>query len=174
VRINIRPIEKNELEWLLNQRNNPILYNNFNQPVPLTYEQQLLWYENEVLAKKTFAYIILLDHIKIGYIALQNINWVSRSAEISHFLDPEYDEIFALAAHISLLGMAFDSLNLNRIHSICFEFNSIYKALCGLGFQIEGTAREVCFKNNRYWDGYYISILNKDFKREEKIAKNIS
>jgi len=173
VRIHLRPIERDDLEWVILQRNNPVLYNNFNQPTPLTYEQQLNWYENEVLTKKTFAYIILLDHIKIGYIALQNINWVTRSAEISHFLDPEYDEIFALSAHISMLRMAFDSLNLNRIHSICFEFNSIYKCLEALGFKVEGTARDICFKSGRYWNGYYIAILNKDFKREGEIGKNI-
>ncbi len=166
MRVHLRPVVKDDMEWLLNHRNNPVLYANFNQPLPLTYAQQMDWYEKEILTKKAFAYTVTLNNVRIGYIALQNINWVNRVAEVSHFIDPEYDTMFAITAHLALMRIAFESLNINRIQSICFEFFPIYKELEKIGFKVEGTARQICFKDGKYHNGFYISILKEDFKSE--------
>jgi len=168
MKINLRPITKDDLEWILRHRNDPVLYNCFNQAMPLTMEQELSWYENEVLNKKTFAFNICINNTKIGYIALQNINWITRSAEVSHFIDPEYDPLFITCAHAAICQVAFNALNLNRIHSICFCFNKVYEVLEKLGFKREGVAKEIGFKNGKYTDGYYMSLMREDFKKMEK------
>ena len=164
MRLKLRPLEKDDLQWILRYRNNPAFFVNFNQPMPLSYEHQLSWYENEVQTKKTLAYIITLNDKKVGYIALQNINWITRSAEISHFVLEDYSKDFIVFAHAIILELAFKSLNLNRIYSTCFEFNDVYKVLEGFGFKIEGTLRESCFKNGKYFNSYLIALLKNEYK----------
>ena len=124
-----------------------------------------LWYERQVLEKKCFAYIVKLEDIEVGYIALQNFNWVTRSAEVSHFITNEYEpQTFAFYAHYVLLQTAFASLNLNRVHTVCFSFNKVHKTLESLGFKNEGTLRQACFRGNRYHDSYLMAILKEDYK----------
>ena len=103
MRMHLRPIEREDLKWLLENRNNPQLYINFNQPMPLSCEQQEIWYNEQILPKKTFAYIVYINKQKIGYIALQNINWIVRSAEVSHFLTTDVNPELAVFAHEMIL-----------------------------------------------------------------------
>lgn len=168
MRMHLRPIEREDLKWLLENRNNPQLYINFNQPMPLSYEQQEIWYNEQILPKKTFAYIVYINKQKIGYVALQNINWIVRSAEVSHFLTTDVNPELAVFAHEMILVIAFANLNLNRVHSICFEFNPVFNRLKNLGFKSEGTLKQNCFKNGRYWDSQMIAVLREEWNSLSK------
>ena len=162
----LRTVEESDLEWLLTHRNNPLLNVNFNQPMPLSYEDQLAWYKTQVLGRKAYAYIAELNGTKVGYGALQNINWITRSAEISHFVTHEFDSAtFGYMINDILVHMAFFNLNLHKVHSICFEFNNILKELERIGFKKEGTIKDHCYKNGRYFDSYYISVLKDEYER---------
>lgn len=165
MRVLLRPVERTDLEWLLIQRNDSRNFVMFNQPVPLSMAEQVAWFENQVLTHKTFAYMAYLDKIRIGYGALQNVNWVTRSAEISHFIIQEVNPDLAFYVHDCLLYIAFGCLNLNRIHSICFNHNPIFEKLKALGFKSEGTLRESCFKDGEYGDSQMISVLSKEWIR---------
>ncbi len=165
MKIVLRPVEESDLQWLLKYRNDPILNINFNQPTPLSYNDQLNWYKEQVLTKKTLAYIALLENIQIGYIALQNINWITRSAEISHFVIEEFNkETFAELIHISMLRTGFKFLNLHKIYSACFAFNESYKMLEKLGFKVEGVIRDHCFKDGKYSNSWMMSILEGEYE----------
>jgi hypothetical protein len=138
---------------------------NFNQPTPLSYTDQLTWYEEQVLTKKAFPYIAFVNKLRVGYVALQNVNWYVRSAEISHFILPEFNSK-ALAYHIHslMIHTGFNSLNLNRIYSVCFSFNDIKDELLRLGFQVEGTLKQSCYKDGKYWDSYLLAILHENYQ----------
>lgn len=165
MKILLRAVEEEDLKWLLKYRNEPSINMNFNQPTPLSYEEQLNWYKDQVLTKKTFAYIMTLNQVNIGYVAIQNINWITRSAEISHFIVDCFDQsLFCQVAHLIMLQTAFRSLNLHRIHSICFEFNKVIEELKKIGFKIEGVIRDHCFKDGKYFNSYLISILKEDYE----------
>ena len=173
LRLILKPIERADLDWILNNRNDPQKYVNFNQPMPISQEQQLGWYENEVLTKKTFAYIVYLNKMKIGYAALQNINWIVKSAEVSHFIISDINPELAAYAHELILVMGFDNLGLNRIHSVCFEFNPIFEKLKRFGFKLEGTLRQSCFKSGRLWDSYMIAVLKDEWKSLTKLEGKV-
>lgn len=160
----LKPVGKGNLEWLLRYRNDPTLNVNFNQPSPLSMDDQIGWYENQVLTKKAFAYIVYLGDMGIGYIALQNINWITRSAEVSHFIIGDFDQAnFAMMAHEIILNHGFNSLNLHRIHSACFGFNGVKDTLIKLGFKVEGVLRDHCFKLGKYHDSYLLSMLESEY-----------
>lgn len=161
----LKAVDKEDFEWILNHRNNPALNINFNQPMPLTYADQEQWYVTQVLTKRAFAYVVLLGKLKIGYVAVQNINWVTRSAELSHFVCDGFDAVmFAALMHSIMLNHAFNSLNLHRVYTICFAFNRIYDEMIRGGFKKEGVLRDYCFKGGKYHDGYLISILDHEYK----------
>jgi len=172
MRMSLKPVEKEDLDWILTHRNNPQLYINFNQPTPLSYDQQLEWYENQVKPKKTFAYLVYINRQKIGYVALQNINWIVRSAEVSHFLTTDVNPELARFAHEMILVIAFENLGLNRVHSVCFEFNDIFHRLTELGFKKEGLLRQSCFKNGKLWDSFPIAVLKEDWNSLSKGEKS--
>jgi RimJ/RimL family protein N-acetyltransferase len=165
LRMHFKSLEREDLEWLLIQRNLPNNYINFNQPTPLSYANQLSWYENEVLPKKTYAYIIYAGAIRMGYIALQNINWITRSAEVSHFIISDFSPELALYAHQLILDIAFELLNLNRVHSICFEGNPVLERIKPLGFKVEGKLRQYAFKNGKFGDAFMIAVLRSERRK---------
>ena len=167
MRVTLKPVERSDLEWLLFQRNIPENYMMFNQPVPLSYDQQVYWYENQVMTQKAFAYMVFLDKLKIGYVALQNINWITRDAEVSHFIISDVNPNLTLYSHNLILHIAFQDLNLNKVHSICFNHNPVFEKLKALGFKSEGTVRQVCFKSGQYGDGQMISVLRSEWTKLE-------
>ncbi len=165
MKIVLRPVEESDLQWLLKYRNDPILNINFNQPTPLSYKDQFNWYIEQVLTKKTFAYIAMLENIPIGYISLQNINWITRNAEISYFVIEEFNkDTFAELMHISMLRTGFKFLNLHKIYTVCFAFNDSYKILEKLGFKVEGVIRDHCFKDGLYFNSKAMSIFEGEYE----------
>jgi len=165
MKLTLTPVEREHMEWLLRWRNNPALNIYFNQVWPLSMAMQNEWYENQVMAGKTFAYLIMLEDVKVGYAALQNVNWVQRSAEISHFVIEGYNwEMFSLFANATLLRLAFQGMNLHRVHTVCFDMNPVKEILVKLGFKLEGTIRDYTFKNGEYHNGLLMSILDHEHK----------
>jgi hypothetical protein len=165
VNIKIKAIERDDLFWILQYRNDPFLMVNFNQPAPLSMAEQEHWFETQILTKKTLAFIVYLDLKKMGYVALQNINWINRSAEISHFIIEGFNYIaFGNMVIDMMLNLAFNSLNLHKVHTVCFKFNPFYEELLKMGFTLEGTIRDHCFKGGQYYDGYLVSIISDEHK----------
>ena len=163
MRVRLVPLERKDLEWVLAQRNVPNTYVMFNQPVPISMEHQINWFETQVLTQRAFPYIVYLDNIKVGYVALQNINWITRSAEVSHFIILEVNQDLTVYAHECILSIAFNDLNLNRIHSICFNHNPVFEKLKRFGFKSEGTLRQSCFKEGKLGDSQMIAVLREDW-----------
>ena len=165
MKVHLKPIERKDLEWLLAYRNDTTLNINFNQCYPLTMDDQIYWYETKVLPRKTFAYLIYLDNLKIGYIALQNINWISQMAEVSHFITPEYEQkTFGYYAHDVILNTAFGVLGLNRVYTACFLFNDFFNELEKLGFKKEGLMRQSCFRFGKRYDSLLMAVLKDEYK----------
>lgn len=112
----------------------------------------------------------------IGNIALQRINWVSRSAELAIIVgDKKYwNKGVGTEAYMLMLGYAFDRLNLNRISSGQTLQNIGMINVCKkCGMKEEGVARESMFKKGKYIDTVTYSILRREYEnRNSKPVKN--
>lgn len=109
----------------------------------------------------------------VGNIALQKINWINRSAEISILIGNKdyWGKGVATKAYNLLIKYAFKTLNLNRLSSSQTIRNVGMVKVCEkVGMQKEGIIRQALYKDGEYLDCVTYSILLKDFdnKRIEK------
>ena len=103
----------------------------------------------------------------IGYLSLNNIHYINRSAEFGGLIigDKEYQDGFAwIESYLFLYEYAFERLGMNRVsgnnivdHSTSSFIGSIFFA------QKEGVLRQAYYKNGRFYDAVIGSVLSQDY-----------
>ena len=100
----------------------------------------------------------------IGNIALQSINWISRSGEIAFLLGDKnaWGKGYMEEAGKLLMQHAFTNLALHRIYCGTVKENiGMNKLALKLGMQHEGSSVDAFYKNGRYHDIEHYAIINK-------------
>ncbi|MBX9830421.1 GNAT family N-acetyltransferase [Candidatus Babeliales bacterium] len=114
--------------------------------------------------------IVRKDNDKhIGNIALQNINYISRSAEYAIILGDKnsWGKGYAKEASMMLLKHGFLELNLHRVYCGTSVNNVAMQKLAGhLMMKEEGTRRQALFKH-----GQFVDIIDYGVLREEFLAR---
>jgi RimJ/RimL family protein N-acetyltransferase len=65
-----------------------------------------------------------------------------------------------------IVAYAFETLNLNRVWLMVFEYNQRgVRAYEKAGFRVEGRLRQDCFREGRYWDTIYMAILREEWRK---------
>jgi [ribosomal protein S5]-alanine N-acetyltransferase len=102
----------------------------------------------------------------IGNISLQNIDWISRSAEYAVILgDRDYwGKGVAKEASDLIIRHGFMELNIHRIYCGTAEDNlPMQKLAAYLGMEKEGVRKEALFKNGKYKDIYEYGIVRDKY-----------
>lgn len=90
----------------------------------------------------------------------------NNSAETSYIVAPDYWNKGVMTEVLkTIISFGFETLQLNRIAAEFFEGNEASRRVmekCGL--KIEGTARQMYYKNGRYIDSTWCSILHKEYR----------
>ena len=166
--IKIHRVEPEDLEWLRKWRNTPELYVNFNQYREISKREQEEWYEG--LSEVFHPFIVWMGDKRVGSVSLRDINTILRSAEFSIFIVPlERNQGYGTEALRQILDYGFNILNLQVIHSLVFEFNKAIDVYTKFGFHIDGTLRRTCYKNGKYFNSYYISMLREEYDEKYNI-----
>ena len=113
------------------------------------------------------AIIVKEKDIHIGNISLQEIDWVSRSAEFAIILGEKdyWQKGFSYEAAKLIIDYAFDRLNLNRIYCGTSSENiGMQKLAEKLYMKKEGVRRSAMYKMNKYVDIIEYGLLRDDFK----------
>ena len=140
---------------------------------PMSRIQQERYIEsvsNEAHDQRTFA-IETLSHHYIGALDLRNINWIDRHAGIGIVIgDKDYwGKGYGTDAMRVLLRIAFDKMNLHRVHLDVHAFNeravACYKRL---GFKQEGVMREYHYGKGRYHDTIMMGLLASEYRAAPK------
>jgi [ribosomal protein S5]-alanine N-acetyltransferase len=103
----------------------------------------------------------------IGNIALQNINHVARSAELSVIIGEkdEWGKGLGKEACRVICDHGFSAMNLNRIYCGTFDNNQTMKKIAlYLGMKEEGCRRKAAYKNGRYIDIIEYGILKEEYE----------
>jgi len=106
------------------------------------------------------------DDRHVGNIALQEINWVNRSAEFAILIGDRtaWGNGYGRDAARLLLDHGFNALNLHRVHCGTFEDNETMQRLAlYLGMREEGRRREAAFKDGRYVDILEFGVLGNEY-----------
>jgi len=102
----------------------------------------------------------------IGNIALQEINWIYKTAELAVLLGEKehWGKGYSLEAAKLLMTHGFNALNLNRIYCGTFETNvGMQKLAKSLGMKQEGVRRKAVYKNGNYLDLIEFGLLREEF-----------
>ena len=144
--VGLRAIEEDDLEVLLNWRNQPEYRRFFREYRELNRENQKKWFETKVMADehtRMFSIIELDSGNLIGACGLCYIDWPNRCADFSIYIGKDnlyIDEIYAVDASNVLINYGFDELNLHRLWTEIYDIDQKKKWLfASLGFVHEAT-----------------------------------
>lgn len=168
-RVGLRAIDRGDLAQLLVWRNRPDFRRYFREYRELNADQQLAWYESKVLndpGTRMFAIVDLETGRLLGACGLCYIDWINRSADFSIYIgegDLYIDEDIAIDAARTMIGYAFDELNLHRLWSEIYDFDLKKTQMFDtLGFHLDGRHRQTHWSEGRWCDSLFFGLLRSD------------
>ncbi len=161
-------ISADYINWL---NDSEVCRDNSHATFPNTYSKTLSYLESVEGSKNEIVFAIrwIKNDIHIGNISVQNINWISRSAEIAIIIGNKkyWNKGVGSEAYRLVIEYSFQTLNLNRLSSGQTVSNRGMINVCEKsGMKKEGTQREALYKNGKYIDAVVYSILSKDFRKK--------
>lgn len=177
--IGLFAVEKEDLEQLLDWRNNTEFRKHFREYRELNMTMQEKWFEQKVLNDPTtmmFSIRRLSDNELLGCCGFVYINWVHRHADLSLYIGWEdaYIDNYGYAEESCklLFDYGFNELNLNKIWTEIYEFDTpkkkLYDQLC---FKQDGLLRQNYFYDGKWWDSRIMSILAGEYHQREQYEK---
>jgi len=102
----------------------------------------------------------------IGEVALKNIRWYNRKAELSLFLKPEFQgKKIGTEVLKRMMKYAFNTLNFYRLEAEIIDYNEISRRLVEkLNFTLEGRLRQAKYHDGKYFDILRYGILKPEFE----------
>lgn len=105
----------------------------------------------------------------IGYMSLNNIHYINRSADFGGIIigDSNYNDGFAwIESYLFIMEYAFERLGMNRLYgsSIVGHKQSNLAGDLFL-FELEGMLRQAIYKNGKYYDLRISSILKEEYNK---------
>lgn len=165
--VGLRSIEPSDLDQLLAWRNKPEFRRYFREYRELTYEQQRSWYKEKVLndpATCMFAIVCAETGRLIGACGLCYIDWINRSSDFSIYIghdDLYIDDKYAIDAARLLICYGFEELNLHRLWSEIYGFDSAkVEMFKTLGFHLDGSHRQTHWTENSWCDSLFYGLIN--------------
>ncbi len=174
--VGLRAVEMEDLKLLRDWRNIPSLRRNFREVRELGLKNQQTWFEKTSASANDFMFIFenLETGEAVGAGGLLYTNWIIRSADFSFYIGYEEkyidDEGLAEDAAMLLIKYGFENLNLNKIWMELYEFDErkIEFFTEKFNFVREGTLRDNCFEDGRYWNSYIYSLLKREYESGKK------
>jgi len=167
--VQLRAPERDDLPQLLAWRNTPQLRRFFRERHELGSDDQLAWFERLAgqRGRPRDTVMLAIDRRDTGDLVgaggLCYIDWISATAELSIYIGAELayvDAELAPDACRLLIGHAFDDLNLRRLWTEVYSFDTGKSGLLEeLGFAREGTLREHRFHDGSYHDSVLFGLL---------------
>jgi [ribosomal protein S5]-alanine N-acetyltransferase len=172
-RIYLRPLidEDGEGEYLKWFNDGEVCHGNSHHVFPHTKKKILEYITHSHQTRDEFILAILLkaNDRHIGNIALQNINYIYRSADLTIILGDKstWGKGYGKEAAKLLIQHGFFSMNLHRISCATFDTNiSMKKLALSLGMKEEGRRRQAVYKNGNYIDIIEFGLVKDDYEKK--------
>lgn len=173
-RVRLRAIKRDDLPRFVEWFSDPDVRRYLDMYLPFSLTQEERWFEHlqERMEKREVVMLTIEteDGAHIGNISLFDINWKDRHAELGITIgDKDYwGQGYGTDSIRTILGLAFDSMNLHRVFLRVHEDNaraiSCYEKA---GFREEGTLRESVFREGVYLDMFLMGILASEFNSHD-------
>lgn len=175
-RIALTPIKREYVDSFIKWLNDPEITQFLTVYRPLTRMEEEDWLENLKNRKDTIHLSIVISEEDdsgklIGNCGIHNIDWKNRFGEVGIMIgEKEYhNQGYGAEAMELLLEYVFNTVNLNRIELVVYEYNAraikLYKKL---GFMEEGRKRQFMWNKGRYHVAIIMSILAEEWNEKKK------
>lgn len=170
-KVRLRPIERDDLPRFVEWFGDAEVRRHLSVYVPFSLEQEERWFEDlQERLEQQEALVLAIetgDGEHIGNVGLNGIDWKNRQAELGIVIGDktQWDQGYGTDAIRTLLGVAFDEMNLHRVF-LRVDADNARGVHCyeKLGFQREGTYRDAVFREGAYYDQHVMSILQTEFE----------
>ena len=168
--IYLKRIEKDDLDNLLEWRNDPGLMRFFRQKTFLSKIEHYNWFEAIQLDKTIEMFKVDCEdeyYAMVGVCGLTSIDYINSRAEFSLYIGPEYQRKGIGKQVLNLLlDQAFNKFNLHLVWGESFEYNPAREMFKKMGFLEEGKRREFYYKDGKYIDAYLYSITRDEWNKK--------
>lgn len=176
-RIRLRAPERDDLPMFVSWLNDPEVRAGLATYLPISMAQEEQWFES-VLKRPMESQPLVIEvkeldtWVPIGNIGVFDINSVGHSAELGIVIGNKayWNKGYCTEAITLMLKHCFETLNLNRVSLQVYE-NNLGAIRCyeKVGFVHEGRQREGVFRSGKYLDVLMMSVLKKDWKKEQEV-----
>ncbi len=168
--VGLRAIEKKDLTQLLEWRNDPSLRRYFREYRELSFEQQLVWFDEFTFNNRNTVMFSIIESERdqlLGACGLCYINWKDRNADFSIYIgfqDLYIDSLYADDAAKLVMQFAFEELGLHRLWAEIYSFDEKKGRMFErLGFSLEGQHRDTHWTEGKWCDSLYYSKLLTEY-----------
>lgn len=157
----LREIEEKDLKSLVEWRNNPKILKWLISYLPLNQTSQKYWYDDYLKDSTRQLFIIQYEKASIGLIGLKNIDYKNQIAELTIYINTEYQsKSFGSQSLKQLINFAFNEMNLRKIKVAIFSDNSEAMRLYdNFNFVCEGILKKEIFKNGAFKDIMLLALF---------------
>ena len=171
-RARLRPLQRSDHRVSVAWRNDPEIRDRIlGHRFPVTAETEQDWVDRLLKDRGTsravFAVEDRSDDVLVGFVYLQDIDWVQRSAEFGILIGDKTRRRKGLGREALELVCqhAFRALNLHRLGLRVAAYNEAAVSLFrSAGFRDEGCLRESVFLGDRYHDVMLMGLLRTEFE----------
>lgn len=166
--VNLRPVLRADLVFLLATINDPIVRATIGSFLPQSEEEEEEWIKNLGKKKQTdITFVIEIEDKPIGMMGIGKIIWKDRTATTGAAIKAveHRGKGYGTRAKMLLLHYAFNELNLRKICSGALAFNLAslrFNEKCG--YKEEGRQKEQVFKAGEHHDLVFTAVFQKDYE----------
>jgi RimJ/RimL family protein N-acetyltransferase len=181
-RLRLRAAEREDLPRFVAWLNDPEVTQFLLINLPMSMADEQRWFES-MQAQPPAEHVLVIE-IKegdawrpIGNTSFMDIGWINRSAEIGIFIGEKelWNKGYGRETMRLMIKHGFETLNLNRICLRVYEHNLRgIRAYEHAGFKYEGRMRQAIYKDGRYYDVLWMSVLrNEWFEKNQDGQLNV-
>lgn len=168
----IRKLQKQDLETRVQWMNNPKIYSCMHFEVPILMDKTIQWYENNLTNENRFDVTVLEDGVVVAFGGFTSINREIGKAETYLFADPiKHHHGIGTRAKMLMCKYGFEDLQLNKLYFVANEDNlPIIRVNEKCGFVKEGRLRQEYIANDgTLKDMFYYGLLKSDWEKQNKL-----
>lgn len=174
-RIRLRHIERDDLPFFVEWLNDPEVRHGIMLYLPLSIAEEEQWFEKTLAAPQDERPLVIEikaaeDWKMIGNCSFHNLDWRSRNAELGIFIGDKsnWDKGYGTEVMGLLLKHGFSTLNLHMIYLRVYEDNHrAIRAYEKAGFIIDGTLRQMFYRDGVYLDVIFMSLLRTEWRKND-------
>lgn len=164
-KVNLRALEKEDIQKTIKWINDPEVTKYLSIVFPISLAEEEKWFEYYLKRKDDRIFAIeTKDGTHIGNIGLHKIDWLNRKVMLGILIgEKEYwNKGYGTDAVKTAVKFAFEEMNIHKVYLCVMDFNErAVKIYEKCGFTREGVSRDDVYRNGKYHDMIWMSVLNK-------------